>query len=257
MEEDSIKRGKIRVGTCSWNKGKRIDPRYEGFTNIVCLTKSTAYGCLSPYCLTVKIKDKDIIMENAWQYSKVYPNVQETEQTRSRFDKTIIWKWPFQVHAIENNSGGWRITPAYLEWRNAGMVVNEPIRYPVGRNFMHRCLFALKNNEDGSINPKMLNYIESRIEIYLPLYCGALKQHEEFKKLKERVCNGENLLIIEVDGPKTRSLGYYKNKYGVDDDFITDDTIEINNKVLNIMLNDDKERFGHGYCLAGCLLDIY
>jgi len=255
MEEDN-KRGQVRVGTCKYTKNGRIDPKYEGFTKIVCLTASSAYGCLSPYCLTTEINGEDVILENAWQFSKVYECVYKTVQTRSRFDKTVIWEWPAQVHAEKNNNV-WSLTLDYVNWRNAGMAVKEPIRYPVGRNNMGQCLFSLKNNSDGSINPKMLNYIEGRKEIYLPVYCESVKKHTEFIKLKERLDKGENLLIVEVDGPRSRSLEYYKKKYDVGDDFIQDDTILMDEKILDIMLNDEKERFGHGYCLAGCLLDLY
>lgn len=40
----------IRVGTHVYDrKGEYKDPEVEGFLPIVCLTKSTAYGSLSPY----------------------------------------------------------------------------------------------------------------------------------------------------------------------------------------------------------------
>ena len=44
-------KGQIRVGKVSYVKGKRIDPKIEGFAPIVSLTKSTKYGDISPYCL--------------------------------------------------------------------------------------------------------------------------------------------------------------------------------------------------------------
>lgn len=52
----------IRVGRCIYDRnGKRTDPSFEGFTPIVCLTASSAYGELGPYCL----KDEyGRIMEN-------------------------------------------------------------------------------------------------------------------------------------------------------------------------------------------------
>lgn len=55
--------------------GRRIytitDPSYEGFTPIICLTKSTEYGSLGPY----ELKDEDgRIMENSYQFSKCSRN---------------------------------------------------------------------------------------------------------------------------------------------------------------------------------------
>ena len=73
--------------------------------------------------------------------------------------------------------------------------------------------------------------------------------------LKNRLINGENLLIIEVDGPHQESLDYYKEKYEVGDDFIQKNTMLANDENINIMLNDTKHPFGHGYCLAMTLLD--
>jgi hypothetical protein len=36
---------------------------------------------------------------------------------------------------------------------------------------------------------------------------------------------GVNLFIVEVDGSRSESLDYYKETYGVSDDFIENDTI--------------------------------
>ncbi len=265
---DVKQRGQVRVGTCHWNSGKRIDPSFPGFTSIVCLTKSSEYGMLSPYCLTVPMKfpddnnTHDVLMECAYQFSKVYEYVPEVCETRSQYDRTVIWKWPQEKHVdivrgANETIVSIQVRSEYLKWRKAGMLVQEPVRYPVGKSSMHNCLFSMKSNPDGSIDPKILDYVSSRKEIYLPLYVTAVKKHPEFLKLKERLNSGENLLILEVDGPQSRSLEYYKQKYGMNDYFIENDTIIITKNILDIMLNDTKERFGHGYCLAGALLDIY
>lgn len=276
--------GQVRVGTCRFEGSKRIDPSYPGFTNIVCLTPSTAYGMLSPYCLTVRIKfskdlfppvivdsnnqnldqrrdeEFDCLVECAYQFSKVYPSVDDVIQTKSRFDRTVIWKWPAQVHLApspQNPNERTLLTPEYLQWRKAGMIAKDPIRYPVGPSKMNTCAFSLAQTEDGKLSPYPLDYVASRKAIYLPLYVKAVKSHPEFAKLKERLLNGENLLIIEVDGPQSRSLSYYQQTYGVRHDFIENDTILVTRERLNILINDGKERYGHGYCLAGSLLDIY
>ena len=100
-----------------------------------------------------------------------------------------------------------------------------------------------------------LNYIEGRKGIYLPVYCQLAKEQPLFKALQQKLANGENLLIIEVDGPHQESLEYYKNKYGVDDTFIQNKTMLVNSENIKIMLNDEKYPFGHGYCLAMALLN--
>lgn len=141
-----------------------------------------------------------------------------------------------------------------------------PIRYPVGYHCKNNCIGAISNNnkvkkntdltlENDINNFKILNYIESRKEIYVPLYCKLVKSTNRFKELQERLNNGENLLICEIDVAYQESLDYYKEKYKVDNNFIKNYTMDINEKNINIMLNDDKHPFGHGYCIALALLE--
>jgi hypothetical protein len=60
--------GQIRVGRCIYDRaGKRTDPSFDGFTPILVLTKSSAYGALGPYVLKNK---KGQIMEDIYQFSK-------------------------------------------------------------------------------------------------------------------------------------------------------------------------------------------
>ena len=79
------------------------------------------------------------------------------------------------------------------------------------------------------------------------------KKTKEFAELKKRYKSGEKLLIIEVDGPHQESMDYYKDKYGVDDDFIVNSTVLVNDKNMDILLNDPKHPFGHGYCIGWAL----
>lgn len=263
---DASTQGLVRVGSCHYVGGKQVNPKYEGFTQIVCLTKSSPYGMLGPYCLTIEKKFSDgqvldVVFENYWQMSKVYERVPEACESKSRFDRTVIWRWPAESHCIvttnpESGQKSYKITPEYLRWREAGMKVAEPIRYPVGKSNMHKCLFSLAENEDGILSPIPLDYVAARKEIYAKGYVKALKTHVDFHKLKSRLARGENLLIIEVDCCQERSLPYYKAKYGVDDTFIQNGTMLVTAENINIMLNDTKERFGHGYCLAAALLGL-
>ena len=66
---------------------------------------------------------------------------------------------------------------------------------------------------------------------------------------------GKNLLILEVDGPHQESLPYYQATYHVNDKFIENHTMLATTDNLNIMLNDTKHSYGHGYVLASCLLE--
>ena len=187
-------------------------------------------------------------MENIYQFSKVYKNVPKSKQYYSRYDRRVIWDWPAQTH-LEGD----QLTHDYIKWRTCGMNASEPIRYPVGFKNRHKCLFSLKGDEIPEV--KSLDYIESRKEIYLPLYTELVQKEKQFLELVERLKNGENLLIIEVDGPHEESLEYYRDKYDVPKDFIQNFTMLATRENIDIMLNDPKHPFGHGYCLALALLN--
>jgi hypothetical protein len=236
----------IRIGRCTYNsQGQRTDPSYPDFTPIIVLMKGhSEWGVLGPYIL----KDENgCIMENLWQYQKMYKKVPATTQYYSRWNKTVIWSHPAETHYIND-----QIQPAYWAWREKGM--NNPyyVRYPVGFGNMHKCLFAIKSGEPT----KKLDYVEARKEIYVPTYCELVKKEPKFQELKNKLSNGENLLIIEVDGPHQESLEYYMDMYELDDNFIENGTMLATDENLTIMLNDDKHPFGHGYCLAMALLDL-
>lgn len=244
--------GEVRVGTRLYNNGKHYDPQYPNFTPIVVLTKSSKYGSLGPYVL----KDsKGRIFENLHQAMKVYADVPATQQTYSQYDRRIIWDHPAEQHVVETQDG-YQLLDAYYAWREKLMVCSYPVRYPVGYHHRHKCLFALAEIPDGDIDYTPLDYVAARKKIYYSLYANLVKKEKQFRELQQRLRNDENLLIIEVDGPHQESLEYYKNKYHVDDNFIVDNTILANKVNLDIMLNDTKHPFGHGYCLAAALQNI-
>lgn len=236
-------KGLIRVGRIVYKKGKPIHPKFKGFTPIVVLTKCSKYGELGPYVL----KDEEgVIMENKWQFSKVYPWVPDIEQTYSNWDKTIIWKHPKERHV---DTDGEELNEKYWEWRKKGFAAKHAIRYPVGNtNHKKMCKYVL--SEDG----RKLGIFEGRRDVYLKTYVELVKKEDGFCDLQKRLQNHENLLIIEVDGPHQESLEYYKDKYGCEDDFIEDDTILVTMKNMDIMMKDPKHSFGHGYCLAMALM---
>jgi len=242
----------IRVGRCTYNEnGKRIDPEIKGFTNIVVLMKSSPYWELSPYYL----KDENgVIMENKWQFSKVYPKVPATTQKYSRYDNTVVWKWKEETH-IDNYSDSEKKFPnsKYLKWRNAGMKNKFAVRYPVGFKNKSNCAYALKTATETEFSDK-LGYIDARKQIYIPEYCRLVKRQKKFKQLKRKIAAGENIMIVEVDGPHGESISHYIAKYGVKRDFILNNSMLVEENNIKIMLNDPKHNFGHGYCLAMALL---
>jgi hypothetical protein len=91
--------------------------------------------------------------------------------------------------------------------REDGLRNEYPVRYPVGRKTRSECLFAIPY--DTPSWTERLNYIEARKRNYLPLYIRLVREQPKFHKLLQRLLNGENLLIVEVDGPHEESLEYY------------------------------------------------
>lgn len=241
--------GIIRVGRRIYSRdGKFTDPSYEGFTPLVTVTKCTKYGHISPYVL----KWNGIIFENLWQASKVYKEIEATVQRCSRYDDTIIWERGAETH-VKKKGKKWVITPAYKKWRKDLMDCDYPVRYPVGYRKRRDAMFSLKGDAEN-FSTKTLNYIEARKEIYEPLFIECLKETDTFQELKERLEGGENFLIIDVDGPHQESLQHYQIMYDLEDDFIDQDSMIATDANLDIMINDPKHSYGHGFCIARALL---
>lgn len=167
-------------------------------------------------------------------------------------NKKIVWKWDSEIHIDDND----KLTEPFWRWRLAGKNNKEPVRCPVGWKRLKNCCYSLEKDEEPlETNPK-LNYIESRKKIYLPIYIEAVVKESKFLELRDRLFKGENLLIVEVDGPHQESMGYYQELYGIPDNFIEKDSVEATLDNLKLLLNDGKHPFGHGYCLAWALQDF-
>lgn len=240
----------IRVGRTEFQEfGPRKDPTFNGFTNIVVLLKNTTeWGPLSPF----ELRDEHgRIMENVFQGSKAYPNVPKRRIINKETGK-IAFDHPAETHTDQNG----KPNAKYYGWRKKVMDCPYYLRYPAGFDNRHNCLCAFAEKPDGSIDENdRLDYIQSRKRIYVYEYCRLVKKEAKFQELQDRLKAGENLLIIEVDGPHQESLNYYKQKYGVGNDFIESSTMLVNKDNINVMLNDPKHPFGHGYCLAMALLN--
>jgi len=246
----------IRVGRCIYKGSKRIDPEYDEFKQILVLMKShSKWGVLGPYHLTLKVGDDDVIFENYYQMSKVYPSLPRVKLNYSQYNKTVIWDYPAHIQLK-----GSILTPEYFKWREAGMKCQYHLRYPFGYGSAGRCIFSLHQNS-RSVQERILydedklDYITARKQIYVTGYINCVRKEPKFEELKTLLQKGKNLLISEVDGPHQESLSYYKKQYGVEDDFIESDTMLATEDNINIMLNDSKHPVGHGYCLAMALLD--
>jgi hypothetical protein len=268
----------VRIGRITYKNGKKQFPSYPGFETIEVMTASTKYGSLSPYQLK---NSKGQSLENIWQFSKVYSVVPKSTQRFSRYNQTVIWSHPKELHCfkeIQEDSTQYLdslyLTEEYWNWREKGFNNHYAVRYPVGYKSRGKCLFAIKEDDiqhlleydvemDGEEcivtnipSTYRLDYISSRKEIYVPLYIELVRKQRQYRELRRKLENGKNLLIAEVDGPHQESLDYYKNKYGVNDDFIVERTTLVTKTGMELFLEDTKHPFGHGYCLGMALLGI-
>lgn len=243
----------IIVGKRTYVNGRFTQtPTPSGFRKVIVMIKTDVfrheYDMLSPYNLHT---DDGVIVENKWQFSKVYRFVLASSQTYSGTNKTQVWSHPAEVHTDEQLNP----LPAYYAWRHKGFASQHPIRYPVGMQQRKDCLYSFIEGTDPTKPENRLNYIQARMQIYYPEYVKAAMKVPHFHWLLDRLRAGENLHIIEVDGPHLEDLEYYKAKYGVGDDFITQHGMVATQENLRIMANDPKHPFGHGYCLATALIN--
>jgi len=249
-------------------------PHFDDFTPIVVLTKTSAYGDLGPYVL----KDtKGRLMENIWQFAKVYQRVSTSGNDRYNPGG---WRWPTEAHVIDGD-----IQPAYWKWRRAGMNFPKAVRSPVSYKERSSCLYCywpssqigkkmtLKGLKEIAPDPDLgmapsynsedwvrLEYIPARYKVYAPLYLLLARQEPQFKELSEMLEQGYNLQILDVDGPhrviddtmmpvppyETMGDGIYG------DDQVG--SIPITEYTISKLLEDVTHPFGHGYVLAVGLL---
>jgi len=248
----------IRVGRIHYEGSKQAVPKYEGYAPVVVLTKSSAYGSLGPYELRTA---QNQIMENIWQFSKIYPVVPNIEVPYTRWNRKIVWSWPAEQHWDHMTQ---EPTPAYWRWRHDGINNDTAVRYPVGMKYRHTCLgaFAPTMDELSSTAPTIgqvrvqdrLDYVQARKHIYEPLYMDLVRRQRQYGELLDRLESGEKLLICETDGPHQESVQYYQETYGMEQDFIQQHSMLATPLSLQVMLNDPKHAYGHGYCLAKALL---
>lgn len=221
------------------------------FKNILIHTTAVNLGGeLSPFVLR---DEEGSILENVWQFSKVYPRVSKQHVYQSRFhpDK-IIWDWPEETHVDSEGN----ILQEYWKWRAAGMKNEYPVRYPNGYRGRHECLHSLwpKNLEASSPNIETLDYIQARKRIYCGEYLRLAPRMGDFAKLEQLLDEGTNLLIFEVDGPDPLNPSRYPS--AVDRMTKTRPYLLVTEKNVAALINDTENSFGHGFVVGALLMGI-
>ena len=111
-------------------------------------------------------------VENAWQYSKVYP---------------------------EHVDADGLPTQDYLRWRDAGYARDRAERYPMGKGAVP--LFAW-------LNDTAFSYIRARSCLYMPMYAWAVRQTPEWSKLRALYAQEKQLTLVDFDAYDHRRLGF-------------------------------------------------
>ena len=87
-----------------------------------------------------------------------------------------------------------------------------------------------------------LNYVDSRIQVYVPEYHALMASTEMAGHWLERVQRGENVVIYDFDGPRLPDG--------------TPTCVEVTLDLLRAKLHDERHPFGHGYVVAAHLAGI-
>lgn len=177
--------GIIRVGKLIYDKQTKKDTvlTLPGFETVVIKNYKRGFcASLSPYFLKT---NEGHIMENVWQFSKVYPKVHSQKQYPSRFhygkEEHLVWEWDEEDHFDVDTD---EIKDAYWVWRDAGFSNSKPVRYPNGYHHRSACKFALWKDDQG--NWKRLDYVTARAKIYAEVYAELAKNEQDYKKLQEK-----------------------------------------------------------------------
>jgi hypothetical protein len=147
----------------------------EGAFNVDTTSRSRNWSRgLSPFFLgPVKLwgPHEARCVENAWQYSKVYPQ---------------------HVGPDGEPNGAW------WDWSRGGWDLDRPMRHPMGRG--KKPLYA---HWDG----RHLDYVPARKTIYLPLYRDAVRPTEAFAELVRVSQRNDHVVLRDFDGYDHRALG--------------------------------------------------
>lgn len=253
--------GEVRVA--KYYPGKDV-PRMENFKTILIHTSPHDIGGpLSPYVLK---NEKGQLLENVWQFSKLYPFVSAQRIPLGRFHpKVIIWQHPQEIHVDMNSN---EPLETYWAWREKGMNNRYAVRYPNGFHGRKNCICsiwadslshssssssaALSSSSVASNSAssyERLGYIGARKVIYCGEYIRLAPKTDAFKHLQSLHQHGQNLLIVEVDGPDPTLEYSPYNQISINSPGLL-----ICEETIKLLVNDPRKPFGHGYVIASLIL---
>lgn len=132
------------------------------FVEIIDVT-SRSKSPFSPFLNGTDHPIKSMTMENAWQYSKVYPE----------------------------HDGGGSPKPEWFNWHNLGVTKSWADRYPMGKGKFP--LYTWFNNQP-------LDYIEARKNLYDPLYRSMLERVPDAVNALVEKAKEKDIALLDFDG---------------------------------------------------------
>jgi len=170
--------GGVMIEVITFQDWRKNDFPKEQVVVTVSKSKNWSVG-LSPFKLgPCELYDGYVAknMENAWQFSKVYPE-----------------------HYSEEDG---IVLDSYWTWAENGWNDNYAHRYPMEKGAIPKFSYW-----DG----ECLSYVEARKKIYIPVYYRAVKDTEAFKTLKaqydESEAEGKDLYLVDFDAYRHKQLG--------------------------------------------------
>jgi hypothetical protein len=231
-----VEYGKIRIGQ---HQRAKMQPVYPNFEKITAWSRGK-WKDLSPFYIGgVEYVDVDgekevaPIFENFWQGHKVWDKVARQKQK--------VWEWPSESHIKDDMPN-----EKWMKWHKALINHDEPVRRPNGRAVPKYAWW--RDQKTGKL--QKLNTVESRRKIYIPFLKDLYRKSASYKKLLAKVKAGQNIMLIEPDGPL---LDAYPEGREM--------TLDLLNNLVEKMNYKDEgfpERyapFGHGYVIAMCILE--
>lgn len=215
MYKMNQQKGKVYIS--SFQRRKK-HPTIQNVTNINVTSGSMNKICgykantMSPMFLKTK---EGIIFENFWQYGKKFKELGHEDRD----------KW------LEFRNKG------YLRKKGdrhpKGTKTNE-VKYTINRNGKNINFYRYLTAYSSEYNNEEMDYLTSRLKIYIPLYEQLVKETDAFKELKKMVDSGLSVMILDLDGPLK--------------------PMEVTPENINKMKYDTSRPYGHGYVIANLLI---
>ena len=157
-------------------------------------TNGSKYHVFSPYYLKTdgleeQANDGQVLFENFWQGSKVWPKYYDQEiwaHPNLRGKSQHLWF----SYTCRNGLGSElhldhtdELQPEYYRWKEAMFACKHAVRYPNRYARTSQVAFSLLVDKDGK--ETRLNYIEARKRIYVKEYCRLVRKLPEYKELQE------------------------------------------------------------------------